>query len=40
MHWPLGDAALLLVLAGWLLVSQALARALARGGVAQTEVAA
>jgi uncharacterized membrane protein len=40
VHWPLGDAALLLVLAGWLLISQALARALARGGVAQTEVAA
>jgi uncharacterized membrane protein len=38
--WPLGDGALLLVLAGWLLVSQALARALARGGVARTEVAA
>jgi uncharacterized membrane protein len=40
VSWPLGDAALLLVLAGWLLVSQALARALARGGVVQTEVAA
>jgi uncharacterized membrane protein len=40
VSWPLGDAALLLVLAGWLLVSQALARALARGGVARTEVAA
>jgi hypothetical protein len=40
VHWPLGDAALLLVLAGWLLVSQMLARALSRGGVAQVEVAA
>jgi uncharacterized membrane protein len=40
VNWPLGDAALLLVLAGWLLVSQALARALARGGVARAEVPA
>jgi uncharacterized membrane protein len=40
VHWPLGDAALLLVLAGWLLVSQMLARALSRGGVARAEVAA
>jgi uncharacterized membrane protein len=40
VSWPLGDAALLFVLAGWLLVSQALARALSRGGVARTEVAA
>ena len=31
VHWPLGDAALLLVLAGWLAVSQAYVHVLARG---------
>jgi uncharacterized membrane protein len=32
VHWPLGDAALLLVLAGWLVVSQAYVHLLAREG--------
>jgi uncharacterized membrane protein len=32
VHWPLGDAALLLVLATWLLVSQAAVRTLAGAG--------
>jgi Ca2+/H+ antiporter, TMEM165/GDT1 family len=32
VHWPLGDAALLLVLAMWLAVSQALVRSLAVAG--------
>jgi uncharacterized membrane protein len=30
VHWPLGEGALLVVLAGWLVVSQALAHGLAR----------
>jgi uncharacterized membrane protein len=32
VHWPLGDGSLLIVLATWLLVSQAAVRALAAGG--------
>jgi uncharacterized membrane protein len=39
VHWPLGDAALLVVLAVWLVVSQVAVRALATGG-RRAEVAA
>jgi Ca2+/H+ antiporter, TMEM165/GDT1 family len=37
VEWPLGDAALLLVLAIWLAVSQAAVRSLAGGGVDRSE---
>jgi uncharacterized membrane protein len=40
VHWPLGDAALLVVLAAWLVVSQAAVRALANGGRRAAEAAA
>jgi uncharacterized membrane protein len=35
VHWPLGDAALLVLLAWWLVTSQALAHWLARQPVAR-----
>src|SRR4051812_48826562 len=40
VEWPLGDAALLVVLAAWLGVSQAAVRVLAGGGRRRAEVAA
>jgi uncharacterized membrane protein len=40
VHWPLGDAALLVVLAVWVMVSQAVVRALAARPVPRVEVPA
>jgi hypothetical protein len=39
VQWPLGDAALLVVLGAWLVVSQVAVRALAVRGRAPAEVA-
>jgi uncharacterized membrane protein len=40
VHWPLGDAALLFIVAGWLVVSQVMARWLAVAGSAKTSATA